>query len=157
MGIGLFPPKRHVIIEKFKQNKTSAKNLFRLEFMDFKYPEIFIADSVSLISTTTTYAQFQGHLIGVPARIDWSPITFRIIECEGPGNGERLSAWINSHLFSEYHSNPRSTSVKLRRIYDDRSNEPEWWVLYGCLPTTVTEENGSILLEFHINHGIFHS
>jgi hypothetical protein len=157
MGIGFFPPKRRVIIEKFKQEKTSEKNLFRLEFMDFKYPEIFIADSVSPISTITTYARAPGleHL-GTPTRIEWQPITFKLIECEGPGNGERLSTWVNSHLFSEYHSNPRATSIKVKKIYDDKSEESGWWTLYGCIPTAVTEENGSISLEFQINHGVLH-
>ena len=157
MSIGLFPPKRRVIIEKFKRNKTSDKNLFRLEFLDFKYPEIFIADSVSPISTYTTYiGTGNGGDVGVPVNIEWSPIIFRILECEGPGNGERLSAWINSHLFDEYHSNSRATSVKLRKIYDDGSEESGWWVLYGCVPTSVNDENGLILLEFQINHGVLH-
>jgi len=122
--------------------------------MDFKYPEIFIADSASPISTISTYDRGLEHPMS-PVRIEWKPITFKIIECEGPGNGERLSSWVNSYLFSEYHSNSRATSIKVKKIYDDKSEESGFWSLYGCIPTAVTEENGSILLEFQINHGGF--
>ena len=158
MGIGLFPPRRHVIIEKFKHKKTSDKGLHRLDFMDFKYPEMFLVDSVSQITMTTVYVSMERQLpIAMQPRVEWSPVKFRIIECEGPGNGERLSAWINSHLFSEYYASPRATSVKLRKVYDDGSDEPGLWMLYGCVPTAVSEEKGSIFLEFQINHGVLNS
>ena len=156
MSIGLFPPKRRVIIEKFKKVKSSKKGLFRIEFIDLKYPEKFVVDSVSEIRTSITYVRAGNN--ETPVRTEWSPISFKIIECEGPGNGERLSAWVNSHMFNEYYSNVRASSIKFGKIYDDGSEDYKtgWWMLYGCLPTSITEENGSISLEFQINHGVLH-
>lgn len=155
MGIGLFPPIRRVLFEKLGQKKTSDKGLFRLEFTDFKYTETFIVDSVSpMVGNPQVMAIDYGDGLTTNrlTRIDWEPVEFHIIECDGYGNGERLSSWVNSHLFNEYDLNPRASSINLIKLYDDGNIQNQQRMLYGCIPMSVNEEGTSITLKISVNH-----
>ena len=152
MGIGLFPPKRHVLVEKAVKIE---ENIYELEFCDAKYTEIFSVELLSSIQNNinVTYlnSAYQNHNM----KSTWEPITIKILKCEGPLNGERLSRWVNSYLFSEYHSLPKACSMRLTKILEGGNYILEW-MLHGCIPISVSEENGAVKLVLSINHGVLH-
>jgi hypothetical protein len=149
MNIGLFPQTRKVLIEKFISKKTCENGFFRISFYYKNHIERFIADGVSIpvMKMNDTYiGRFQ----------EWGALRCRIIECEGPNNGEHFSKWINAHMFGEHHKNyahSRACNIILERLYDDFYEVgPDRWILYGCLPVSIDIEGISTIFEIQPNH-----
>ena len=154
MRIGSFPLTRHVLIEKINSKKSLKEGWWRLEFMDFKndITETFIVDSVSPIHMNVTTIPIPigiGMIQFVAGRNEWDPVSFRILESEGQENEKGLSKWINAYMFNDgNHPFLAACSIKL-------SNEcGSSWVLHGCIPKSVNDENGLITLELDINHAV---
>lgn len=150
MGIGLFPQKRKVLTEKAVSIGTANEGVFRIDFHYQNQIETFIVRDVSMpiMQMNDTYVgRFQ----------EWGTGKFTIEECEGPGNGEHMSKWINSNLFKEHRTSyvhSRAWNISFKRLYDDQRTEisTDIWMLYGCLPVSVSDDEGRITIEIQPNY-----
>jgi hypothetical protein len=151
----LFPAKRRVITEKILFGKLRKKDLFRVtaHFDEF-LTETFIVEEVSKpIMNVENALRHMDYVF--PARQTWKPVKFKIMECENDGDGKMLSKWVSHHLGCLMFEQRGRTAITFafKRLFDNMvETGSDSWTLYGCIPCSIEERSGSVIMEVNPNY-----